>query len=363
MTNCKIAIDCRMIDASGIGVYLSNLLKYLLADSSASYFLIGHKEKIEKHVNVGNNEIIETDLLPFSIKELLFFPVKEINKCDVFYSPNYNIPLGIKIPIAITIHDVLFLDIPHLTSYLGYLIRYVYLKYAILRSNLVFTVSNFSKERILYHFPKSKGINVIHNGISSQFLSSSKSRTMKYSFPYFLYVGNIKPHKGLKTLLKAYNKLEEGGETRKLVIVGNMNKFKTADTYIKELIERGVLSKNIIFTGYVSDDELVSIMQNADLLIQPSLYEGFGIPPLESLFLGTPVLISDIPVFKEIYNDFPVQYFSCNDVSDLYNKMKNFVRCRIKLSDELRGKYSYEKSASILLDMLKQYGYASTSCR
>ena len=361
----RIAIDCRMIQASGIGVYLSNVLRYLLLDESVSYLLIGCQNEIEKYADIRKCNVIETDISPFSVKELLDFPVEEINRCDCFYSPNYNIPLGVKIPIVLTIHDVIFLDMPQLTSPIGYTVRYFYLKYAIQRSRLIFTVSHFSKERILHHFPRCPHIEIISNGLSSHFLRyfECEVETPKYDFPYLLYVGNIKPHKGLQCLLEAYGKLEMEGEKRRLVIVGNKDKFKTADHYVRKQIEKGVLGKNIVFTGYVTDEELISIMRHADILVQPSLYEGFGIPPLESLYVGTPVLLSDIPVFKEIYKDFPVHYFSCNDASDLCEKIRNFDTSRVELSKALKEKYSYENSACHLLEIIKKNYYENTSSR
>lgn len=149
--------------------------------------------------------------------------------------------------------------------------------------------------------------------------------------------------------------LEKRGEKRKLIIVGNADNFKTSDRYVKRLIESGSLSQNIIFTGYISDEELKNLIKHASMLIQPSIYEGFGIPPLESLFLGTPVLISDIPVFREIYEGFPVEYFACNNSHDLYEKIKNSNPEPIALTTEQKGKFTYEKSANIILNTIKQF--------
>lgn len=350
----KIAIDCRMINSSGIGVYFKNILEHMLLNTSVNFLLLGKKDELVNFQRRENCRIMPVDILPFSIKELIQFPIKEINECDCFYSPNYNIPLGIKVPIACTIHDVVFLDIPHLTSPIGRRIRYIYLKQAILRSNLLFTVSQFSRDRILHYFPGAPSIKITYNGIANKLLVIKEDIKRKYDFSYFLYVGNVKLHKGLRTLLEAYSLLEQYGEKRKLVIVGKYENFKTSDNYVRNLLKKGTLNKNVIFTGYVDDNDLVNIMLFASLLIQPSIYEGFGIPPLESLFLGTPVLLSDIPVFREIYSDFPVEYFSCNDASVLCSKMKKHNDQRITLSSSLKEKYTYKKSAEVILNSINR---------
>lgn len=349
----RIAVDCRMIADSGIGCYLKSVLNYFVQNDEISFLLVGEKVKLQAYSFHGNCEFLDTKIPIFSTQELFYFPVEEINNCDCFYSPNYNIPLGIKVPVFSTIHDVVFLDVPIVSriKQWGY---YLYLQQAVFRSRLIFTVSDFSRKRILHHFFRTSEIIVTHNGIAEHLLNVKKMIPY-FDFPYFLYVGNIKPHKGLKILLEAYQSIESRGTDKKLVIVGNMDNFKTADTYIRSLIEKEVLSKNVIFTGRVSDEELVSIMRYAVLLVQPSMYEGFGIPPLESMCLGTPVLLSDIPVFKEIYKDFPVRYFRCGDVNDLAVKLQNQLFERIILPEELRNRYSYQKSADIILCNIQKY--------
>jgi len=138
----KIAVDCRMLESSGIGNFLKNLLIHWTSIDKYKLLLIGPKNSIEKY-NFNIYDLLECDISIFSYKELFFFPVKEINKCDIYFSPNYNLPLGIKIPVVSTIHDVVFLDQPKLVSKAGFFVRYLYLKYAILKSDKIVTVSNF----------------------------------------------------------------------------------------------------------------------------------------------------------------------------------------------------------------------------
>lgn len=345
----KLAIDCRMYGKSGLGAYLKGILDFLLQNPHNKYVLLGNLEDLKEYLNFKNCIGYEVDIPPFSIKELLFFPVKIINECDYFYSPNYNIPLGIKIPILSTIHDVVFLDIPNITSPFKKLFNYIYLKRIVHISECIFTVSNFSRERIIHHFNPKCNIIVTYNGISSSFHDFSKTIS-DIEKPYLLYIGNIKKHKGLKTLLKAFSLLNVYNSEYKLVIVGESKNFKSSDEEVmKYLSDNNKKNSNIIFTGYIDQSKLQNIISNASILIQPSLYEGFGIPPLESMHLNTPVIISDIPVFKEIYADFPVTFFKAGDPIDLCNKILNAKTDRVYLNTVQLNKYKYKTSAEKIL--------------
>lgn len=315
----KVAIDCRMYNSSGIGTYIREILPYIV-ETENKFLLIGNKEDLKEYETLKNIEIQECDIPIFSPKEVFFFPTKRINECDIFYTPNYNIPGGIKIPIYSTIHDVIFLDMPELTSKFGYLIRKIFYKRAYYLSKTIFTVSIFSKKRIEYHLGNKKEIIVTYNGISKHILEDDGSVYEKKD--YIIFVGNIKKHKGLKTLLLAYKEAKKEGLTSNLVIVGNQNNFKTKDEEIIEILEKSK-DEGIIFTGYVDNKELKKLIAEAKVLVQPSLYEGFGIPPLEALALGTPAIVSDIEVFKEIYSELDVEFFETNNWIKLKKLLKN----------------------------------------
>lgn len=355
-----LAIDCRVLDSSGIGVFLREcLLRF--NSQNISLLLIGCSEKIKK-LSLKNASILECNIKTFSLKELFCFPkslLKQINKCDAYFTPYFNIPSGIKIPVFSTIHDMIFPDMPELTSKIGLQARMFFYKRAAKKSDLIFTVSKFSEERIKHFLPKTKKTKVIYNGLSQYIINSLEN----YSFEekkddFILFVGNIKKHKGLKTLITAFTKAKQNGFSKKLFIVGNAENFRTKDTEISSLIESAP-KDSINFTGFLSDKELLSCLKNADLLVQPSLYEGFGIPPLEAMSLGTPALISDIPVFKEIYESFPVTYFKTEDSDDLCTKLINMYKNidnlpRIQLTSEQKDKYTYDKTANLILQTIME---------
>ena len=337
----KIAIDCRMINSSGIGTYLSGILPYLLKEKH-KFLLIGSKEKLIKYNEMNNVEVLDCDIKIFSLKEFLFFPIKKINNCDIFYSPFFNIPGKIKIPIYTTIHDVIFIDMPELISKPGYLIRKYFYKRAYRLSKKIFTVSEFSKNRIKHFLGNKKEIIVTYNGISDFILEKSDEEYIKKD--YLIFVGNIKKHKGLKILLEAFTELKKEGYPYKLVIVGEQNNFKTKDEEVIKILENSKLNKDIIFTGYVDNKKLKKLIAEAKILIQPSLYEGFGIPPLEALTLGTDVILSDIEVFKEIYSDLPVNFFEIENKKNLKEKILNFKR----KNKNQKNNYNYINCAEII---------------
>lgn len=341
----KIAIDCRMFGNSGIGTYIREALPYIL-ESNHEYLLIGDIDKLKSFRN-EKVEILECNVSPFSLNELYNFPLNEINSCDVFYTPNYNIPFGIKISIYSTIHDVVFLDIKNIVGFFGKLIRRFFICRALKISKKVFTVSNFSKKRIEKHFPSSDKILVTYNGISKEIFNYKvlqETEKIKED-KYFIYVGNVKKHKGLSILLKAYEIARNKGLESKLLIVGSYSNFKTSDKEIIKNIKKLEIAKEIIFTGYIDNTKLIELVAKSVTLIQPSIYEGFGLPPLEALALGKIPIISDIEVFREIYDDFPVIYFDIKEPKDLAEKMliySNNVLNDVKLKKRIIEKYSYE---------------------
>lgn len=248
-----------------------------------------------------------------------------------------------------------FLDIPYLKGFGGRIIRKLAYFRAIKVSHNIFTVSEFSKSRIIYHFRNTSNISICYNGVDSfDFSSEIKPDNVEYDDKFFLFVGNIKPHKGIGILLDAFLLCKKQGDNRKLVIVGNQRDFKTNDNEISKKIKSFSNRGDIIFTGFLSQSHLTWLMKNASCLIQPSLYEGFGLPPLEAMHLGTPVILSDIPVFKELYSKFPVVFFKSNNVESLGHAMMEEMP-RVSLDADLKNLYTYKRSAEIIFNQLENY--------
>lgn len=351
----KLIIDCRMFNASGIGVYIRGCLPYFLA-SSHHCILLGDTDQLSPLLKPYQNaECIPCAIKPFSVRELFFFPAaikKRINRADLFYSPFFNIPPGIKVPVYTTIHDIIFPDMPELFSPLGLALRMFFLKRAYRISTKIFTVSCFSKSRIEHFLGNAKPVIVTYSAVIPALLEQAKNGEKKR---IILFIGNIKKHKGLWCLLDAFFRAREEGLREKLIIVGNKDNFRSSDTEALQKL-RGADPSLVEFTGLLSEKKLKELLAEAALLVQPSLYEGFGLPPLEAMLRGTRALISDIPVFKEIYAGFPVVFFRAGDSGDLKIKLMELLYQKepekIALPDCLSSKYTFEKTASRILDEL-----------
>lgn len=313
----RLSIDCRFLGKSGIGTFLENILNELLIHYPEHQYILILDDKQPWNNLYSNVSIVRTSIKPFSLRELFFFPIREVNMSDAFFSPYINIPGGIKVPVFSTVHDMIFLDVPNLVSRLGLIIRKWFIWRAIQLSRSVFTVSEFSKERILYHFGSQKPIPILYNSIPQHIRNFTLTKVLTKQ-DYYIYVGNIKPHKGLITLVKAFELAQKEGLTSRLLLVGEADKFRTSEQELNELLHR---IKNVEFTGWVDNDRLCRLIAKSKALVLPSVYEGFGIPPMEAMYLGTKAIVSDIPVLKEIYSDFPVLFFKAGNELDLKNKL------------------------------------------
>lgn len=345
----KIAIDCRYAGPSGIGTFLENILPYFIQHLEIHFLLIGEDGYLSQYKERENCEIIFCKSKPFSFKGLVRFPIKAINKCDLFFTPNFDIPLGIHIPIFTTIHDVVFFDYPQFYSPLYRFIIKAFMKRAIRKSTKVFTVSQFSKERIMQYFQHGDKIVVVYNGIKKQLKDYTReniSNTNKKK-KGIVYLGNLKSYKGIETLIEAFQKLLARGVPKSLTIIGNIN-FRTKDNKLISQIQ--YLKPQIHFKSNATDREVFDIISHSEVLVSPSLYEGFGIPPLEAMYLGTNVIISDIPVYKEIYSNLPVIYFQAKDSDDLANKIQNIPSHSLHIQEKILAQYNYEKTAQLIFE-------------
>lgn len=350
LNNMKIALDCRFIGKSGIGTYIENIVDELCNNHPEhNYLLIAELGKVLNYNN-DNVSILYTDIQPFSLREIFAFPTREINQCDAYFTPYINIPGGIIIPTYSTIHDVIFLDLPSLTSGMGKMIRKWFIHRAINKSKSIFTVSEFSKRRIKFYFNTNKNVVVTFSAISKSLKQYSKYLFSRYSKgTYLIYVGNIKAHKGLKVLLEAFTKAIAEGYDKELYIVGDAEKMRTSDSKINHFIEN---NNRIKFTGFVPNKKMYNLICGADALILPTFYEGFGLTPLEALYLGTDVIISDIEVLKEVYSKLPVTFFRTGDIDDLAEKIiknHNNIEEVDKLRNRIDGLYNFKDIAVKIL--------------
>lgn len=337
----KIAVDCRYLGKSGIGRALEGIINNL-DYSRHEIYLIGKESLLKKYQGAI---VVPDETSPFSKKGLLRFNKKRINKeCDCIIIPNFIIPFGIKIPIHSVMHDLIFLDVKDtVNGKVDYLIKKTLLKRCMKKSKSIACVSAFTKSRCEYYFKKyAKKCYVNYNGLSKDILEYGKTHKAAEKDNTIVFVGNVKRHKGLHTLLNAFSKA--GDANLKLKIIGEREGFLTG----LDINENDY--PNVEFTGKIDNDMLFSEMQRAKYLVQPSVYEGFGLPPLEALYLGTQPILSGIEVFKEIYGDLPVKFFQTEEeLTEKINSAPDPIDC----SDEINGKYDCRNFVKNLMSNLE----------
>ena len=369
----KICIDARMVSNSGIGVYIRNYTEYILKNNCfAEVILLGKKIDLNKAFgHFSNWRCHEMNVPIYSIKEQFVLPFL-IPQCDIFWSPHYNIPL---LPIRAKKRVVTLPDTAHLALSEPFdfgLIKKLYanivFKAATLLSDVITTISEFSKNEIIKYTGVSPSkVHVILLGINSTLFEKITDEVLliktreKYKLPqkFILFVGNIKPHKNLSSLLDAFLIANSDIETYKLVILGKKEGFITGDGKVFEKInENKVLQEKVIFTGYVAEEDLPTIYNLASLFVFPSIYEGFGFPPLEAMACGCPVVCSNSASLPEVCGE-SVLYVNPTNASEIAAIIVK-VADDEKLKDVLiqKGiiqskKYVWEQSAIQFIDCLK----------
>ncbi len=252
----------------------------------------------------------------------------------------------------VTIHDITHLKYPISYSHMYKKYYEIVFPMMLKHSVHIITVSEFSKREISSYFGiDNKKISVVYNGVDTKIF---KPKILENQERYILGVSSIAYHKNFISLIKAFSKLKT--KNIKLYIVGGLNK-KIFGKETEEIMKHIKNNNNIKFLGRVDDEKLVELYSNAICFVYPSLYEGFGIPPLEAQACGCPVVLSDIPVFREIYKDSAL-YFDPLDVDDIANKIEevlndeNLRAYLVRKGIENSQKYTWENSAKSFFKIL-----------
>ncbi len=350
----KIAIDCRLIGKSGIGTFIENIIRYAVNNEGIKFTLIGDKHVLAPFENLTSCQVVECTYASFTINELFNFPTKAVNQCDAFFTPNFNIPLGIKVPIFSTIHDVVFFDVKGICSPIGKLIRWIYMKRALNISKLVFTVSQFSEHRIRSIFHHRGEMTVVYNGISQELTvyRQKKGNSQQEKGEYIVFLGNMKKYKGIRDLIRAYHIAQDTYDLKfKLYIIGRID-ARTIDKKLLAMIHQH--DDKIQFITDADNHRVYELLSGAKALISPSHYEGFGIPPLEAMYLGTPAIISDIPTHREIYRETPAIFFGTGDVDDLAQKLSKIPSDKCYVNEIVSKKYNFQLSALKIIHTIQE---------
>lgn len=297
--------------------------------------------------SIKNGHLWEQISLPRYLKKIGSPLLLSFTSCGPL---NYNNQI-------MTIHDLSHELYPEWFSSNYYRFYHFMLPRIARKSHAVLTVSEFSKSEIvkLFHLPESK-IHVVHSNVPFR-EKPSEEEVLSYKRPestekYIIAVSNMDPRKNFINLIKAFNKIDD--DELKLYIIGMKQKaFNTTE------IER-LVNDRVILPGFVDDEKLKSMYQNAILSVYPSLYEGFGLPPLESMTFGCPVIVSDIDALREITEDAGL-YVNPHDVDDIANKINLLLKdedlqfqLRLKGLEQIK-KYSWNKSAKQVLKIAEPF--------
>lgn len=326
----RIGIDLRMADQNyGIGRYALELSKGIaVLDRRNEYFLfVRDAEKLKKFFeNYQNFKLIEADFRHYSFEEQFYFP-KLLRKydLDLMHFTNFNVPFLYKKPFIVTIHDVIHHKLPgnkktrilHRAAY-KFIIRH-----AAKKSRKVITVSNFSKKEIsqTLNIPAQK-IVVIYEAATVIPVSDSDVAETRQKFgitkPYVVFVGVMERKKNILILAKAFDALKEKFQLNlQLVLAGK------TDPYYPEIVDQVKsikYSKDLILTGIVSDKEKYALYKGAEAFVSSSLFEGFGLPGVEAMSVGTPLVVSNSEVFNEVYDNGAI-YFDPKNPEDIAQKL------------------------------------------
>ena len=343
----KIGIDCRLsgVTHAGIGRYIENLISRLPEQAPEIEWVYFYRTQDQVLPNL-NVKYIKAPIRHYTFQEQLqLLSIFNQQKLDLLHVPHFNVPIMYPGKLIVTIHDLLWhqqkgTQVTTLKpwkywgKYAGYK---VVTSQAISKANKILVPTETIKKTLSEHYPHTKSkIVVTHEGVDQRLLKY-KNEKVKRQKNSLIYVGSLYPHKNVTLVVQALKKLPQW----RLVIVGSRSVFQDK---IREETKKVGVEKQITFTGYLSDEDLAKEIKSSTALIQPSLSEGFGLTGIEALSLGTPLVASNIPVFKEIYQEAAL-YFDPKSSDDLIKQIKQIPKLKPSKAQMIKvaQKYSWDE--------------------
>lgn len=370
----NIGIDVKTLAKpyTGIAIYVHDILMYFnKLNHEDEFYLYSNRDfELDFQLNGNFHKVIYKSItgsfgVMFQLSRLL-----KRDKIDVFWGTEHCLVLG-RHPFKqiVTIHDLAVLRNPKVgTRYNAYLQRIMTIP-ACKRADKIIAISEATKEDIisLSHVPPSK-IKVIYNG-DSPYTGKQPSYSSTFahnvfvdygivSNEYFLFVGSIEPRKNISTIVKAYNQYRNSGGTKKLVLAGGLGwRYKA----ILRDIENSPFSRDIVQTGYCTPELKEFLYRNANALLFPSLWEGFGFPIVEAMSVGTPVITANISSMPEIAGKAALYIANPLDYKSLCHEMEHIEQMEGKELEQLKERgyvqaklFSREQCAQEILATIHQ---------
>jgi glycosyltransferase involved in cell wall biosynthesis len=315
----RVAIDIRRMGDFGLGTYTRNIVRALARRrSDIRYLLIGRAQLYEQLGKLPENfALLDYAAEPGSVRTHVHLPAALAQRgVDILHMPWFYAPVVVPCRMVITVHDLT--ELVYARAAAGGAIlqagRRHFARRALLHCSRIISVSQAAKRELarVFTLPESK-IEVIYNALDESFRSEPYPRDdalilerHAISYPFVLYAGNIRPHKNLPRLIEAFSvaKAElrgnaEFGHLKLLVIGDELGQHPD----LRRTVVRTRVREDVRFLGFVPHPVLRVLYKHARAFLFPSLYEGFGLPPLEAMAHGTPVLTSNVSSLPEVFGD------------------------------------------------------------
>jgi len=323
----RIGIDAREIQggiSTGIGRALGVFLKYFnLLDDDNQIFLFSSKPvPVETGTRIAN--ITRAEPHTFFWDQVTLDTLLQQYNIDIFYSPYYKLPLKTRCKSISTIYDLMYIFCSLYKADLSPLSLAYYKtlgKAMAHKADMIVTCSEYSKSEIIkfYNVPESQ-VKTIYLGLADFYkpqtdetIITGVKKKFNITKDYILYSGNFKPHKNVSSLIDSFAEIIKEGQDIQLVLAGVKSHHFDA---LRKKISDMNLDSEVIATGRVTEEEQVTLYSNARVFVMPSLYEGFGYPPLEAMACGAPVVSSDATSLKEVVGDAGLT-FSNGNIKDM----------------------------------------------
>jgi glycosyltransferase involved in cell wall biosynthesis len=354
----------------GVRTYLTKLIEAMLKlESELTYFIYAKNPEEFSNWQNGHSNVALKKLPSTSgrFNLILGFPVCAIKDSLSLFHSQYVLPPFIPCKSVLTIHDILFESHPEFFPEVHRRLLKFFIPFSAKRADRIISVSEFTKKQIIQYYgvPEEK-ITVIYEGASDKF-TPIKDKDLIFSIlnkhgikkKYILFVGRIEPRKNIAGLLKAFDYVKK--RVKKdlcLVIVGNQDKiFQEKELFnkIKEL----QLESDVIFTGGVSEDDLSVLYNGAEILVYPAFAEGFGLPVLEAMACGTPVITSDTTSLPEVTGDAAILINpnSYEEIGESLDRLLNNHILRKELSEKgvkRSQKFSWTEAAKKTIEVYRE---------
>jgi len=370
ITFVRIAIDIRRMNEFGVGTYTRNVVRMLARlDTENEYFLLGHRQKATEIGALPEN--FQSFQVPSSETPRGYFEAHAVVrrlKCDLVHVPYlFWLPRHLPCPYVVTVHDILdHMYRAHNGSGFTRSLHFHLTRRVLKNAARIFAVSQFTKGEVQKLFGIDPGrIEVIYNAIDPRFLTGHATdadrqllaERYQITYPFLLYAGRISPHKNLVRIIEAFSALkaelakQEVYHDLKLIIIGD-ELSKHPD--LRRTVVRGGVQNDVRFLGFVPIEILRIFYDAAKVFVFPSLYEGFGLPPLEAMAHGTPVLTSNTSSIPEVVGPAAVLV----NPENLFEMMRALQRMLLdsQLREKLRQasyeqvkKFSWERSVAAVL--------------